>query len=224
MHTQANLTVSSGDLLPLYRTSPLGTRLHVAVRWRLFPFSALAPFVPASGHFVDLGCGHGVWSFYLARLRPTSRVLGLDPDRAKVAEAERIRHLYEFPNLCFEVGLAEDVGFSPCDLVCLIDVLYLVPPLVQEQILARVFERLLPGGRLSLKVMDARPAWKYAWNFVQEWLAVRALGITSGQELRFRPRQGWLDLLNRLGFTAQAISLDAGYLHPHLLLVADKPA
>ena len=202
--------------LSRFRDAPLLHRLHVAVRLRLFPFPALLRLAPPSGRAVDLGCGHGLFSLMLSQARPGLQVLGIDPDAGKIARARAAAG--EAANLRFEVGRAEDVPPLGCDLVCLVDVLYLLPPAQQESVLAAAAAGLRPGGRLLVKEMSERPRWKFLWNRAQETLSVRVLRVTHGRSFHFRSEAGWRRLLEGLGLRVRTERLDRGYLHPHLLI------
>ena len=45
---------------------PRGDRFHTAVRWWTAPFAALEREVPLAGDILEVGCGHGVFSTYMA--------------------------------------------------------------------------------------------------------------------------------------------------------------
>jgi 2-polyprenyl-3-methyl-5-hydroxy-6-metoxy-1,4-benzoquinol methylase len=211
-------------VLGLFRDAPLPARVHVQVRWRLFPFPSLLPFAPAAGTAVDLGCGHGLFPFCLATERPGLQVLGVDPDSAKIALARGIAERHGLSRLSFAAGLAEEAALPPCDLVSLIDVLYLVPYEAQERLLRTAAACLRPGGRLLVKEMRERPRWKAGWNRAQELIAVRLLHLSHGRRFYFRPQAEWQALLGGLGLAVQTSPLDEGYLHPHVLFVAARPA
>lgn len=211
-------------VLSLFRDAPGWARFHTHVRWRLFPFPTLLPYVPSRGLALDLGCGHGLFSFYLALEKPNLQIVGIDPDREKIGLARDIAARRGLPNLRFSVGMAEDVELPPCDVVSLVDVLYLIPYDAQERLLRAAAARLSPGGRLLLKDMSERPRWKAAWGVAQELLAVRVLHITHGSKFYFRREREWLELLGDLGLAARAIPLHSGYLHPHVLFVGERRA
>ncbi len=188
----------------------------------LFPFPALARHIPSSGAFLDVGCGYGVWSLYLAQQFPNAKIYGIDPDGEKIEVARLAAREAGLGNIQFEVGTAQAPPQRPFALVSVIDVLYLIPYPEQERFLSGVTSCLLPGGRLLLKEMSERPRWKYAWNWLEEWLAVRLLGITLGASFYFRPQAGWEALLSGLGLAVHTIRLDRGYVHPHILFVGEK--
>lgn len=209
-------------VLSLFDTMPRPVRLHVRGRWRLFPFPRLLPYLPETGNFLDVGCGHGLWALMMARGRPTAQVWGADPAADKIAVAQQVATRAGLPNLQFSCGLAESMPLPDCTLISLIDVLYLIPYAQQEALLQKLAALLVPGGVLLIKEMGQRPRWKYAWNLLEETLAVRILRITYGTDFYFRPENGWQTLLEGLGLTVETRSLHAGYIHPHVLFIARK--
>jgi 2-polyprenyl-3-methyl-5-hydroxy-6-metoxy-1,4-benzoquinol methylase len=189
----------------------------------LFPFPSLIRHVPSSGALLDVGCGYGVWSLYLAQQFPNAQIHGIDPDREKIDIARQAAREAGLSNIRFEVGTAQDAPRRPFAQVSIIDVLYLIPEPEQESFLSNAVNCLLPGGRLLLKEMSERPRWKFAWNWMEEWLAVRLLGITMGASFHFRPQAGWETLMRSMGLAVQTFRLDRGYIHPHILFVGEKP-
>jgi SAM-dependent methyltransferase len=215
-----NMTVDS--VLTLYQSMPRQVQLHVRGRWRLFPFDRLIEYIPSYGSLVDLGCGHGVWIFYLANIYPDLRLWGVDPDGDKIAIAQNIAIEKQIPNARFIVNDAESMRLPVCDLVSIIDVMYLIPYDAQVRVLEQVVNALRPSGKLLLKEMGEAPRWKFAWNWMEEWLAVRLLNITMGARFYFRPVREWEVLLQVFGLRVSTVRIDQGYLHPHVLLVGEK--
>ena len=197
----------------LYARAPLRDRVHVAARLALCPFERLAPFVPPTGWIVDLGCGHGVFAHALAIEAPSRHVVGLDPAAHKLSVARLAAHGVRFVR-----GDARSNPIAgPCQAILLIDVLYLLDRTEQERVLCDCYDRLSPDGVLLIKTMDDRPCWKAAVNHVEEWLAVRLLGVTQseGNAFAFRSLPEWTALCSAIGFDARAVRLDRGPMHPH---------
>jgi len=208
--------------LDYYRDQLRSIRLHVLGRWYLFSFPSLAHYLPHGDVFVDLGCGYGVWAFYMAQLRPQARILGSDPDDEKVKIAAEIARQNGLTRLEFSTGKAQDISLPPCNLISLVDILYLIPFDEQIEILQKCADALLPGGRIMVKEIGSRPRWKYMVNYLEEVLAVRVLRITRGSEFYFRSEQEWKDILDNLGLQTRVIPLDAGYVHSHVLILGEK--
>jgi 2-polyprenyl-3-methyl-5-hydroxy-6-metoxy-1,4-benzoquinol methylase len=210
--------------LRAYRRAPLGDRLHVLVRWLSCPFPPVVEVLPSTGRILEVGCGHGLFSGYLARRSPELTVLGVDIDVDKIAVATASERLHG-GRLDFAVGNSGSVPDGPWDAVVLVDVLYLLDEAGQRALLESCTAALAPGGVLVVKDMATRPRWKARWNAVQEALSVRVLEITAGsREFTFiepDERARWLVAAGLRDVRAQR--LDRGRVHPHHLLVGRAP-
>lgn len=206
--------------LRAYRAAPPGDRLHVLVRWLSCPFPPVVEVLPSAGRVLEVGCGHGLFSGYLARRSPRLRVHGVDIDADKIAVAAASEPLAD-GRLDFAVGDSGSVPDGPWDAVVLVDVLYLLDEAAQQALLKACAAVLAPGGVLVVKDMATRPRWKARWNAMQEALSVRVLKITAGSpEFVFvdpDERARWLVAAGLRDVRARR--LDRGRVHPHHLLV-----
>ncbi len=213
-------------LLSLYRGSPSAVRLHTALRWASCPFPAVEAVVPPRGRILEVGCGHGLLSLFLAMSGPARRVHGVDVDQAKVDAARSAagRLGSREAEVSFDTVARGWRPHDRVDAVVIADVLYLLEPAEQRRLLSACAGCLGPGGVLVVKEVATEPAWKFRWNQVQETLSTRVLGITAGGDgLHFVPPStmaGWLGG-EQLGVESRAV--DRGYPWPHHLLVARRP-
>jgi ubiquinone/menaquinone biosynthesis C-methylase UbiE len=210
------------DVISYYSHVPLEAKIHVNLRSRLFPFPSLEPYVPANGVMIDLGCGHGLWTMLMAHLRPHASILGIDPDENKIKIATEVATSAGIGNVHFEVGYLQDFTLPCCDLVSIIDVMYVIPFDLQIQVVKLISASLQSGGKLLLKEMSFTPAWKYRFNQLEEWLAGRVLGRAYGAKIYYRKEASWERILSDSGMNVQVVRLDSGYLHPHLLYIGEK--
>lgn len=207
--------------LALYHDAPWQERVHVHVRWWSAPFRRLVRLLPGAGRVLEIGCGHGLFSAYAALSGPDRDVVGVDIDADKIAAgagaAARV------PNLELRVAVDGVVPLGPWSAVVVVDVLYLLPADAQRRLLTAAASQVAPGGRLVVKEMGDRPAWKVRWNRWQETLSVRVLRITEGShEFTFVPPDVMAGWLRDAGLTVTATRLDAGRVHPHHVLVAER--
>jgi len=209
-------------LLSLYRTSPLPVRAHVRVRWATCPFRAVAAQFPVSGRILEVGCGHGLLSLCLALSGPDRRVTGIDVDEAKLAAARVAAGRAGLP-ASFEIVDGDALPEGPWEGIAIVDVLYLLSAADQVALLRSCAGLLAPGGVLVVKEMAPVPRWKARWNTVQETAAVKVLGITAGEALTFLPPGDLASAMAGGGLAVRERPLHRGYLHPHHLLVGQRP-
>jgi 2-polyprenyl-3-methyl-5-hydroxy-6-metoxy-1,4-benzoquinol methylase len=219
------VTVAPREVFDLYAGQSLRVRVHVRVRWRTCPFPAVAARVPEAGRILDVGCGHGVFSAFLALQSERREVLGIDPAEDKVFAAQAAAEAAARKgrtNLQFARLDEEALPDGPWDAIVLVDVLYLLEPERQQSLLERCARALAPGGLLIIKEVADTPRWKAAWNRMQETLSVRILGITRGKRLYFLPPARHAAWLAATGLEVAEYALDKGYVHPHHLIVARR--
>ena len=218
--------MSGRRALSLYRNMKLRTQAHTRLRWWWCPFPAIEAEVPVDGDVLEVGCGHGVLSLYLALEKPGRRVTGVDIDMDKISAAGRAAgglHTGEAA-VRFETV---DPGYRPAgewDAIVIADVLYLLPEAEQRALLGAAASALRPRGRLVVKEVGTTPQWKARWNRFQETLATGFFSITdsTGDGLSFvdpEQMQGWL-ADDGLDVTGRAI--DHGYPWPHYIIVATR--
>lgn len=210
-------------LLSLYRSAPLADRAHVRVRWATCPFRAVAAQVPTSGVILEVGCGHGLLSLYLALASPERRITGIDVDADKL-EVARTAAAAAGLACAFEAVEGPALPEGPFDAIAIVDVLYLLDAAAQRSLLTSCAGRLAPGGVLVVKEMAPEPRWKATWNAVQETAAVKVLGITEGEELTFLPPAELASAMVDGGLSVRDRPVHRGYPHPHHLLVGTKRA
>lgn len=217
--------------LHAYRQTPLSTRVHATVRWWSAPFPAVQAELPAAGRVLEIGCGHGLFSTYLALADRSRSVVGVDIDAAKIAQARAVADLLPGVDLHFVRTASGEVPPGPWDAVVVIDMLYLLPAAEQRSLLAQATAQLADGGALLIKEMSSTPRWKAGWNRLQETVAVSILGITERADGRsaagrarfdFVPPDVMANWLQEAGLSTTSKRLDRRRLHPHHLLIGRR--
>lgn len=213
---------SMRDALALYSDHSLGTRIFVRLRHLLAPLARLEMLVPNTGEVLDLGCGHGLFSNYMAMRAPDRDVVGIDPSPEKARTAMQTDEL--LPNTRFmQADLASLHDHSPFDVITIVDVLYLIPEEEQRRILENCHRLLKDTGSLVLKVNNPDPFWRFSWGYAQELLMVKVLAWTQGPgEMHFLSIERYRELLTAIGFTVECRPLPARVFYPSVALICKK--
>lgn len=219
-------SVAAKRTLALWRGLPRSARIHTNIRWWTAPFEALEVQIPRSGNILEVGCGHGVFTTFLAVSSPDRSVVGIDIDGEKIALAKQsvlgLRN--GEANLSFEHRASGDVPLidGGWDAIVFADVLYLLPVEARTALLAECVEALSPDGLLVVKEVDTSPKFKAQVAQFQEFLATKVLRITDGDVLNFPSAVELKALMTSDGLETYVLRLDKGYFHPHCVVVGRK--
>ena len=208
----------------LYADASRADRLHLRVRWATCPVPAIEAEVPTRGRVLEVGCGHGLVTAYLALSCPARSVVGVDIDERKLVLARAAAANLEPGEASLQFASSNDgaVPAGPWDAIVIVDVLYLIDPDLELALLDACVAELAPGGVLVLKETDVVPRLKHSIAKAQEVLATRVLRITAGDTLSFTPISELAGHLADGGLTVAVRRVDAGYPHPHSMLVAQR--
>jgi len=202
----------------LYRYQGKFVEQFVHWKMKMDPmFGVLDEVVPRSGFVLDLGCGYGVATHWLAQFTDGRTFLGLDYDENKIRVARRTAP--ESPRIKFAPGDILACDFPACDTILLLDVLHYWRPERQQLILNKARQALRPGGRLILR--DAARAENEAHRRVTFWekIATRLGHNKTMEGLHFQTRAELETALQRAGFGQIEIKPGAGR-DSNVLLVA----
>jgi len=212
--------IDKKDLFALYRESGIAIKAYLRIKLKICPLLSLETLFPSRGRIVDLGCGNGLFPNILSLGSGDRQITGIDLDKKKLAVAGQTKA--GNARIDYEPGDLVDIAYPAADVFSLVDVLYLIPYEKQEVILRKCAGALTPNGMLIIKEMAARPRRKYAWNLIQETLAVKIIGFTLGERFYFRSRENFQSLLSDLGFEVKTVALDRGYWYPHIAYVCTR--
>lgn len=220
-------TPAARRVMQLWADADRGGRFHTTARWWSAPFAELELEVPLAGDILEVGCGHGVLTTYLAITSCARRVVGIDIDADKIALAcEAVGRLRpDEADLRFEV---QPSGVIPVveggwRSIVIADVLYLLGRERRDALLASCVEALAPGGLLVIKEVDTKPLLKARVSQLQELVSTKVLRITDGHSLEFASSEELVATLVDLGMSTMSKRIDHGYLHPHCVVLGTKP-
>lgn len=181
------------QLTALYRNLSISP-LYTALKLSILPIHEAAEYLPAQGKILDVGCGYGYLANYLSLDRPERHVVGHDvaPDRIDIAR----RTVGNRRNVEFVVADSRQLPEAFFDGIVVADVLHHIPYEEQAAVLADLFSKLKPGGRLVLRETDKRFSLRFfIFNYGLEWVL-----YSRSEKLRFRPAADWTHILESVGY------------------------
>jgi len=113
----------------------------------------------AGDAILDLGCGTGELSAYLAELvGPEGKVVGVDPDKERILLAQQ--SYVEVKNLSFVEGNASNfpgIGSQSYDIVFSNQVIHWIPD--KEEVFKNMFESVKSGGKIAARYIEHLPSF-----------------------------------------------------------------
>lgn len=193
----------------LYRYQ--GNAVEQFVRWKLkldLVFLALDAVVPRHAHVLDLGCGYGLATHWLATFTDTRTFWGVDYDEDKIRVAQRSAP--DHACIQFAHGDLLTCEYPVGDVVLLLDVLHYWTAEKQQVILTKARQALRPGGRLVLR--DGARSETMAHRKVHRWeeFATRVGMNRTREGLHFQTQAELEAMLQRAGFARWEIKAGAG--------------
>lgn len=206
------------QLTELYKNLGFSS-LFVKIRIWDAPFEEINKVVPKSGNIVELGCGEGLCSNYLALSSPKRKVFGIEIDSARIKEATR-----GLKNTKFIKGDITKINIPAADSLLLIHVLHhLHSPEDQIELLKKCKTKIKKGALFLIVEIEPKFSWKYftTWftdHFLVPWLFEHRFY----SPIYFCKSSEWKQILTDLGFSVTIKSVDQGKPFSHVMIQAIK--
>jgi len=193
----------------------LFTKLYIKLRPKIVPFETIEKQVPQNGTIIDIGCGFGIFAYFLAKKSKERKVIGIDLIEKRIKTAKKI--FDDCQNLDFFCGDITDIQIPKADVITAIDLLHHIPDSnLQKKLLQSCHSVLSDSGKLIVKDLDRRPLWKYWWNWIHDFL------MTKGGPTLYLDRNSLENLIEKAGFRITQIKEIRGDPYAHILCVAEK--
>lgn len=227
-------TSSTQALQSIRRALPSREQAAAALRLltlRQSLLSAIDLLLPTQGTILEVGCGPGLVTAYLAQTAPARTLIGVDSQPTQIQRAERLARDLGLTGTRYLLGDPQTAEL-PTDLAAIyaIDALHRLPAPAHEELLARLVSRLQPGGVLVIKELTTASLLGTRVAELVDWTLNKTLSSVLGEptvpnasgEASYRHHEDWLAMLRRLGLKARA-GLVPDLLQPHVLLTATRP-
>ena len=177
----------------------------------------IGQYLPPTGRALDLGCGFGLFSLYYASVRPGLSIEGLDLNPRRIAMARAAAARLGLVNVHYDVGDAIDFrGGRLFDAAYMLDIVHHVPADTVRPLLEQMSKALPPGGRLLIKDVERRPAWKRWFTHALDWV------MDPGAPVRYWSADELHALLEQVGFSVHRHLMVDVLPYPHILYICQR--
>ena len=138
------------------------SQLYVILRKLILPIENINSAIPKRGTIVDLGCGQGQISLYLAQTK-TRKIIGIDNNTKRLQKSPQ-------KNLKFRKGDITKISLGRIDGAVISDVLHHLSVNNQRSLIQKVFKNLTKNGIFVIKEIDTgefiRSKLSRMWDFI----------------------------------------------------------
>lgn len=194
-------------------------KLFSRIRFWDAPFIEVEKLIPKSGTILDLGCGEGIFTNYLALSSSKRKIIGVELDKQRVREANR-----GLKNVKFEYGDATKYTISKIDTIVMFHLLHHLSSYKdQEDLIKKCVTKLPKKGKLIIIEVEPGFSFKY-WlayftdHFLVPWIFEKRLYSL----IYFRNRDEWRNLLETNGLSCKIISADKNKPFSHIIFNCQK--
>lgn len=184
------------------------------------PLEMIARLVPQIGTVVDLGCGDGLFTNYLALDSAKRKVIGVEINPQRLKEAEK-----DIQNVKFQRGDILKTNIPAADTILLIHVLHHLSSYEQQvQLIKQCKAKLKKDGKLIIVEIIKRPLLKYVFTWVVDVLIFTILfeGKFFNLQIFYRSEKKWKEFLKSQGFSVVTQQASKGKPFSHMIFCCNK--
>ena len=178
----------------------------------------IGQYMPEVGSVLDVGCGFGLFALYFSLEKPGLRLEGIDLDERRIELARRAARRLGLEAARFDVARAEQLrlGERRFDGIYTLDLIHHLPRAAVRPLLEAFHAAIAPGGRLVVKDVDTRPAYKRLFTHALD------LAMDPARPPHYWPSAELAALLREVGFRVYHHTMNDYLPYPHMLYVCEK--
>lgn len=188
-------------------------------RFRNAPYIEVEKNIAKKGRIIELGCGEGIFSNYVALSSSKREVIGYELNEERIKEADR-----GLPNAKFKKADVTKLSLPKADTVVLFHVLHhLTSYKKQEELLQEIARLLKKGKKLVIVEVNMKFSLKFIVASLFDYFIVPVVFEKKlNDKIYFRKSEDWVRYIRNLGFSVKSKEVDRGMVFPHLILYCTK--
>lgn len=202
---------------------PIKERVFIFLRYISTPFCEIEKLVPEEAKILDVGCGHGLLELVLEKKGSQRLVVGIDPDKNKIACAKDIEPILEKTKF-YNKSIFE-INNNKFDCIIIADVDYLLNDKEKNKLFKKTKELLNRDGIMILKTVINDRSLGYYLSYLQEIFVVFLFKktFTKNKEFHFLTVEEYERILKINGFEIKKQGkLKKTFYHPHYFFLSKK--
>lgn len=194
-------------------------RWFAYIRFWDAPYIEVEGLIPKKGTVLELGCGEGLFSNFIALRERKRNVIGIEIDEKRVSIANR-----GLKNTKFFKGDATSCSFQKPDTIVMMHLLHHLNSFEdQETLIERCGKELKKGKMLIIVEVEPKLSWKYliTWatdHFLVPWIFENRIYSS----IYFRKSKEWEKVLKKQGFSCKIIDAENMKPFTHVILACQK--
>ena len=209
------------ETIDLYKGDGFG-ELFVQIRAWDAPYQPVNKLIRMDAKVLDLGCGDGLLSNYLALTSSKRMVYGIDINKKRIVKAYK-----GIKNTKFEEGDILRAKIIQPDTIILAHVLHHLPSRDEQlKLLEKVARSLKKGNELIILEIDTKPFLKYLFTWFTDAFTVPILfeGKLFDFKFFYRKSYEWKKILTELNFDVKIKPVNKEMPFSHVLIYGKKLA
>lgn len=207
------------DAIDLYKSDGFGEKFAEIRAWDA-PYEPLDKLIRKKSTVLDLGCGDGLLSNFLAISSKQRKIYGIDINK------NRIKIAYKgLKNTKFQEGDILKAKTIKPDTIILAHVLHHLPNKGEQiKLLTRISKDFKRGNELLILEIDKKPVLKYIFTYLTDAFTVPIIFEKKLFDFNFYYRKSseWKNILESLGFNVEMKKINKGMPFSHVLIYAKK--
>lgn len=183
------------------------------------PFIKVEKLIPKKGLVLDLGCGEGIFSNFLALKSKNRKIIGIELNKERISQASK-----GLINTKFFRGDVTSKEIPKADTILMFHLLHHLNNFKdQEKLLEKSVKKLKKNGKLI--IVEVEPKWsvKYLMAYLTDHFLVPLLFERKFySKVFFRKSIEWKKILIDLGLSVKLLPAEKGMPFSHIIILCQK--